>query len=386
MLSLNSGSSSTKFSLHRVRGGACDTLLSGDAELVKGRNSTFTVRVTGDPVEISESGKTPTAKLLIGRLARLLDEVGLPQPQAVAHRVVHGGPLLRRHCVIDDETVKQLKKAAAFAPLHTKAILGLMSVARRQFQDAVHIACFDTAFHSGLPEVARVLPIPKAWRARGIERYGFHGLSCESIVRQLGTNVPSRVIVAHLGGGASLTAIKNGRSIDTTMGLTPSGGVMMGSRTGDIDPGILLFLMKQNGLSASALDTLINHRSGLLGVSGLGSDVRALHAAAEEDPDAALALEMFCYSVSKHLAAMAVALEGVDLLVFTGGIGEHDAQIRARICERLSWAGVVLHAVRNRSVENPISDRSSRCVVRALPSRENAEMAMHAAQILSSPE
>ena len=238
--------------------------------------------------------------------------------------------------------MQQLESAAAFAPLHTPSALSVIRFAQEHFPGLPQVACFDTTFHAEMPDVARVLPIPRDLQSQGIQRYGFHGLSCESIVHQLGTFLPERLIIAHLGNGASVTAVKGGKSIDTSMGLTPTGGVMMGTRSGDLDPGVLVYLMREQKFDAAMLEDLIDHRSGLVGISGIGSDMRRLHDAASSNPDARLAIEMFCYSVRKQIAAMMAVLGGVDLIVFTGGIGENDGEVRASICAGLSWAGVSL--------------------------------------------
>jgi acetate kinase len=265
---------------------------------------------------------------------------------------VHGGPRLQRHCLIDDEVLRQLETARAFAPLHIPSALSVIRFAREHFPAATQAACFDTAFHADLPEVAQVLPIPKKLRAEGIQRYGFHGLSCESIVRQLADDLPERLIIAHLGNGASVTAVKAGQSIDTSMGLTPSGGVIMSTRSGDLDPGVLIYLMREKKFNAAMLEELVDGRSGLLGISGVGGDMRGLHEAAPTNADARLAIQMFCYSVRKQVAAMIAALDGVDAIVFTGGIGENDAEVRAAVCRGLSWLGVSLDEARNVSPNN----------------------------------
>jgi acetate kinase len=228
----------------------------------------------------------------------------------------------------------------AFAPLHTPAALALIRWAVVHFRGTPQVACFDTCFHNTMSDVARVLPLDKALQAQGIQRYGFHGLSLESIVRQLGERLPRRLVVAHLGNGASITAIQDGHSIDTSMGLTPSGGVIMGTRSGDLDPGVLIHLMRERHFDAAMLEDMVDRRSGLLGVSGLSSDMRRLHEAAASNADAALAIEMFCYAVRKQIAAMGAVLGGIDMLVFTGGIGENDALVRQKICAGLSWLGV----------------------------------------------
>jgi acetate kinase len=265
----------------------------------------------------------------------------------------------------------------AFAPLHLPSALSVIRFAREHFPAATQAACFDTAFHAELAEVARVLPIPRELQSEGIQRYGFHGLSCESIVRQLADDLPDRLIIAHLGNGASVTAVKAGKSIDTSMGLTPSGGVIMSTRSGDLDPGVLVYLMREKKRDAAMLEDLIDRRSGLLGISGVGGDMRRLHEAASSNTDARLAIQMFCYSVRKQVAAMIAALDGVDLVVFTGGIGENDEKVRAAICRGLSWIGVRLDETRNVSASNPVNDPASRCSVLVFPSQEDEQIARH---------
>ena len=240
----------------------------------------------------------------------------------------------------------------------------------------------DTAFHADLPEVGRVLPIPKELGLEGIQRHGFHGLSCESIVRQLGDDLPERLIIAHLGNGASVTAVKAGQSIDTSMGLTPSGGVIMSTRSGDLDPGVLIYLMREKQFNAAMLEELIDRRSGVLGISGVGGDMRRLHQTASSNGDARLAIQMFCYSVRKQVAAMIAALDGVNAIVFTGGIGENDPEVRAAICRGLSWLGVSLDEIRNASANNPVNDPASRCTVRVIASQEDEQIARHTSALL----
>jgi acetate kinase len=292
---------------------------------------------------------------------------------AVGHRVVHGGPRLLRHCLIDDAVLTQLEDATSFAPLHIPSALAVIRFARVNFPNRPQVACFDTSFHADLPDIACTLPIPKTLRSEGIRRYGFHGLSCESIVHQLTGNVPERLIVAHLGNGASITAIRNGSSIDTSMGLTPTGGVIMGTRSGDLDPGVLVYLVREKKLGAHELEDLIDHQSGLLGISGIDGDMRRLHEAATSSNDARFAIEMFCYSVRKQIAAMIAALGGIDLVVFTGGIGENDEVVRAMICEGLSWAGIG-HAKTRSCAERARVPGGRVCV---LPSKEEEQIARH---------
>jgi acetate kinase len=377
MLALNSGSSSLKFGLYRVSQTETEMLFSGEAESIGGDKGDFHARDAGGNTLLAEKTALPGPAEAIARIAGLLAHFKMPPLDAVGHRIVHGGSQLRRHCVIDAATLSQLEGATAFAPLHTPPALAVIRGARQQFPDIPHIACFDTAFHTDLPDVARVLPLPKGLRSEGIQRYGFHGLSCESILHQLGDDLPERVIVAHLGNGASITAIKNGKSVDTSMGLTPTGGVIMGTRPGDLDPGVLIYLMREKKLDAAQLEELVDRRSGLLGISGISSDMRSLHERAPVNADARLAIDMFCYTVRKQIAAMAAAMDGLDMIVFTGGIGENDTAIRTKVCNGLSWLGVILDASRNRVADNPINDSASRCSVRVLPSQEDEQIARH---------
>ena len=358
VLALNSGSSSLKFGLYRVDS-------AGAAELL------------GETVSAADHPDAMT------HVASVLSASGMPAPDAIGHRIVHGGPALRRHCRIDDAVLQKLRAAAAFAPLHTPEALAVIRFAQQRYPGVPQVACFDTQFHVGLPDVARVLPVAKELQLDGMQRYGFHGLSLESIVRQLGDALPQRLVIAHLGNGASITAVKSGLSIDTSMGLTPSGGVIMGTRSGDLDPGVLVYLMREKQFDAAKLEVLVDHRSGLLGISGLSGDMRRLHEAAASNADARLAIEMFCYSVRKQVAAMIAVLGGLDMLVFTGGIGENDAQVRAEICAGLSWIGVSVDEARNRAASNPISDGASRCQVLVLTSQEDEQIARHARALLA---
>lgn len=311
-LALNSGSSTLKFASFGVDG--------------SGVKAITTARLLG------------SNQLAIERLAERLDELKCA-PDFVVHRIVHGGAALRQHSLIDADVLEQLIGASNLAPLHLHAALAVINFAQDRFPDIPQIACFDTTFHASLPPRARTLAVPKNLRSAGFERYGFHGLACASIVRQLAKALPQRLVIAHLGSGASVSAVQAGKSIDTSMGLTPSGGCIMATRSGDLDPGVLIHLLRTQRLNANDLDSVINQQSGLLGISGLSGDMQKLHQHSAANSDARLAIEMFCYSVQKQIAAMACALGGIDLLVFSGGIGEHDAVVRARICQGLTWLG-----------------------------------------------
>jgi acetate kinase len=377
VLALNSGSSSLKFGLYQVGSSRTDMLMSGEAEAIGDKAGKFSAQDRRGHILLSETVAIADQGQAISRIGGVLSDAKLPAPEAVGHRIVHGGPTLRQHCLIDASVMRQLEAASAFAPLHTPPALAVIRFAQEHFPGLPQAACFDTDFHAGLPDFARVLPIARELQSEGIQRYGFHGLSCESIVRQLGADLPDRLVIAHLGNGASITAVKCGKSIDTSMGLTPTGGVIMGTRSGDLDPGILVYLMRQKKFDASMLEELVDHRSGLLGISGVGSDMRRLREAASSNPDARLAIRMFCYSVRKEVAAMIAALDGADMIVFTGGIGEHDAEAREAVCNGLSWTGLSLDDARNRSATNPLNDAASRCSVRVLRSEEDEQIARH---------
>jgi acetate kinase len=364
VLALNSGSSSLKFGVYRAAGQRAQLLLSGHVELGGPRKGNLHVRDAKGRAVMNARGQTQPAEA-IAALAELLTAYRMPSLAAIGHRIVHGGPELTQHVVIDGAVATKLEAAAVFAPLHVPPALAILKLARAQFPGVPQVACFDTAFHAALPEVARTLPLPAEVRAAGVHRYGFHGLSCESIVDQLDQDLPERLVVAHLGSGASVTAIRRGRSVDTSMGLTPTGGVVMATRPGDLDPGVLVYLLREHGLDADALEDLLDRRSGLAGVSCVGGDMRSLHEVAPSNADARLAIEMFCYSVRRQVAGMIAALDGIDMLAFTGGIGENDAAVRSNICVGLSWAGI-----------DP-DDPTARCAVRVLATREEERIAHH---------
>ena len=426
ILVFNSGSSSLKFSFFRMESSLFDedidpesftetllnaslppetfqlkTLLEGEIEFsaqnndtnkdITNNNNNFHVKDASHKTllatVISVANHTDAALHIV----RYIASFDTPAPHAIAHRVVHGGPSLLQHCLINDKVVRELALMSAFAPLHNQAALEIIKFARQAFPKLPQIACFDTTFHTNLPDVAKILPVASALQTLGIHRYGFHGLSCESVVVQLSNAAhlrsAKRLIIAHLGNGCSVTAVKEGQSIDTSMGFTPSGGVMMGSRGGDIDPGVLIYLMREKKYDCNALEALINHQSGLLGVSGVSSDMRILHDAATTNHDAMMAIEMFCYLIAKQIGAMITILNGVDTLVFTGGIGEHDAVIRQMICSQLAYFKIVLDDEKNQleNVDNihTISDASTACAVRVVASQENAQIARHAAVLLN---
>lgn len=383
VLSLNSGSSSLKFGVYRVSSGQTERLLSGEAEtLGAGKSGLHAMDAQGQSIVAEDQPMTTMAQVM-QRIGKLIADSHLSALDAIGHRIVHGGPKLRQPCHIVHDVIRELESVAAFAPLHTPASLEVIALAAQTFPGLAQVACFDTGFHANMPAIACVLPLPKVLRSQGIQRYGFHGLSCESIVQQLGADMPARLIIVHLGNGASVTAVRKGISIDTSMGLTPSGGVIMSTRSGDLDPGVLIYLMREKKLDAAAIETLVDHESGLLGISGIDSDMRRLHTAAATNADARLAVAMFCYSVRKQIVAMMAVLNGADMIVFTGGIGENDAIVRAIVCADLAWAGVRLNDACNKTRSNPVSDAAADCVVLVLPSQEDEQIARHTAAVLS---
>jgi acetate kinase len=312
-----------------------------------------------------------------------LDAAGLPPPDAVAHRFVHGGPEHHEPAVLDGALMEALRRAMPFAPLHLPSELAAVDAVRERHPGLPQVACFDTHFHWDMPQAARTLPLPRALREAGIRRYGFHGLSYEWVVESVGRERLGRAVLAHLGNGASLCAVRDGRSMDTTMGFTPTGGIPMGTRTGDLDPGVLIHLLDAKGYGARELERLVDRESGLLGVSGRTSDMRALLDARAADPAAALAIELFCYSARKAIGAFAAALGGLDTLVFTGGIGEHAPAIRREICQGLEHLAVGIDARRNELSETIVSNPASRCTVRIVQADEERMLCRHASRLLA---
>jgi len=341
ILVLNSGSSSLKFGVYYRGANDEEPLLTGSAEGIGHSNGSLHIRAADGTSlvqreKIHESQGDALAALAAGLEAHIAST-----PVAVGHRVVHGGPELRRHQIITPKFLDQLRSAVHFAPLHIPQALSLIATAQSIFPSAAQFACFDDAFHQTIPEVASHLPLPQHYFDLGIRRYGFHGLSYESLVHILGAKLPERAIFAHLGNGSSLCALRNGISIDTTMGLTPTGGIPMGTRSGDLDPGVILYLLRNDKLDADRLEDLLNHQSGLFALSSGESDVKALEERARaDDPNARLALDVFAVSVRKTIGAYMALLGGVDLLVFTGGIGEHSDSIRSAATNGLEVLGL----------------------------------------------
>jgi acetate kinase len=349
ILAVNSGSSSLKFGLYRSppQSGSgpasCDPAvdLAGSASGIGHANGRLEIKeADGKPV-IDEAYKLNSQGEAMREILDAITHHAGQKPDAVGHRMVHGGPHLREHQLITPELLRTLEAATQFAPIHIPAALKLLRETETLLPGIPQYACFDTAFHRTMPEYARHFPLPERLYDLGVERFGFHGLSYESMVTRLAPNIPERVVGAHLGSGASLVALRKGVSIDTSMGMTPVGGIPMATRSGDFDPGVVLFLMRTEQLSADALESLLNKDSGLGALSGGESDMRLIEQCAQKgDAKAQLALDVFAHAVRKMIGAYAAELGGLDLLVFTGGIGEHDDAMRNRICHGLEFLGL----------------------------------------------
>jgi acetate kinase len=381
VLAVNSGSSSLKCGVYR----GVDpqhVLLSAVIESLDAPESRLRVK-DGDGRVLAEESRSLSSRSAalawgIDRLAGL----SKTQPAAIGHRIVHGGPLLIEHQRITPSVIETLEKSTHFAPLHIPPALALIRHATELYPGIAQFACFDTAFHRTMPEVASHFALPQSLWSQGVRRYGFHGLSYESIVRLLAHNLEPRTVVAHLGNGSSLAALKDGLSVDTSMGFTPTGGIPMSTRTGDLDPGVLLYLLRLPETNCDRLESLLNHSSGLAALSGGVSDMRALESAASTgDPGALLAIEIFARSIGKTIAAYAAVLGGLDLVVFTGGIGENSSRVRALACDRLGFLGIALDPALNAHGAGVISASSSPCTVRVIATDEDGQIARHTARL-----
>ena len=333
ILTLNSGSTSLKFGLY------CDdgTGLLAEGELKGIGSAEGTIRFGDETVKVT----IPDAEAALAAVAEHLTSAELEPVTSIGHRIVHGGPHLVAHQRLTDDVLKTLEDATHFAPLHIPAAIDLVRAAKSRFPGVPEFACFDTAFHQTMPSLAYTYPLPSEYREAGLRRYGFHGLSFESVVHALGRDVPKRMVVAHLGGGSSLCALVNGQSVDTTMGVSPAGGVVMGTRAGDLDPGAVLLLQRRlaedlPALSVDEAEWLLNHASGLKALAGV-DDMKAL--TERSDSQAQFAVDLYCRDIVKMLAGFIAVLGGIDCLIFTGGIGEHSKPVRDRICAGLTVFG-----------------------------------------------
>jgi acetate kinase len=383
IFAINTGSSSLKFGVYVADGADVAIQLDGLADGIGRDTSKLQIKDASGRVLRSESVKLATSAEALSSAEKWLSELSVEKPRAIGHRVVHGGPRLTQHQRITPEVLAELRQCVHFAPLHLPPALALIDVAEKIYPGVPQFACFDTAFHRTMPEIASRYALPRPLFDEGLKRYGFHGLSYESIVRQLGTELPPHVVIAHLGNGASLAAVSDGRSIDTSMGLTPTGGIPMGTRSGDFDPGIAPYLLRQKNLNADSLESLLNHDAGLKALSGGSSDMRDLQDAAKNgDANAQQAIDIFCYAIRKVIASYAAALEGLDMLIFTGGIGEKSSVVRGDVCNALHFLGILLDANANDKNAATISTAQSVVRVRVIVTEEDRQIARHARDLL----
>ena len=337
---------------------------------------------------IAAPDHTTAVRVLLDWIERRTDTATLC---AVGHRVLQGGPKYYRPQRITTEMITELRQLSPFDPDHMPEEIELIEAFQRRFPKLAQIACFDTAFHHDMPRVAQLIAIPRRYEEQGIRRYGFHGLSYSFLLEELdrlagGKAARGRVIFAHLGNGASLTAVLNGKSVDTSMSFTPASGVPMSTRSGDLDPGLVSYLGATEGMNAKEFNTMVNTQSGLLGISETSSDMRDLLNHESEDVRAAEAIALFCYQVKKWIGAYAATLGGLDTLVFAGGVGENAPLVRTRICKSLEFLGIDLDETRNATNEGVISKVSNRAVVRVIHTNEELMIAKTVSQLLSTEQ
>ncbi|MCB2046938.1 MAG: acetate/propionate family kinase [Novosphingobium sp.] len=389
ILSVNSGSSSIKFGLFDVVDGQPELSARGKLEKI-GISPRLEIRDREDATIASREWAGQSDLTHEDLLENLFDWApdNLPRREiaAIGHRVVHGGTEFTRPILIDDDALEKLDGLCALAPLHQPDNLAAIRAMARLAPGMPQVACFDTAFHATMPAVASRIALPRRFAEQGIRRYGFHGLSYEYVAARLHELDPElargRVIAAHLGNGASMCAMLDGRSVDTTMGFTALDGLVMGTRCGTLDPGVVLHLVQHEGLSASEAEDLLYRESGLLGLSASSSDMRALHAS--EDPQAVEAVETFVWSAAHHAAALCASLGGLDAMVFTAGIGENDPLIRAAIAARLEWLGVVVDEAANQRNAQVISAPQSKVAMLVIPTDEESMIARHTLSLASA--
>jgi acetate kinase len=384
ILCINSGSSSLKFALYSLGELGETKIAQGAVEGIGLPAGHLWIWDKNNNVLADIRRAFPEHVAAAEAVSEAAKNSGFPRPAAAGHRVVHGGPHHSTAERVNASLLRELRELIPFAPLHLpSAIQGIDALGAR-FPGLPQVACFDTAFHRRMPEVAQRLPLSHDLWDEGVRRYGFHGLSYEYIVFTLGARAQGRLVIAHLGNGASLAAVLDGRPLDTTMSFTPTGGLMMGTRSGDLDPGVLLHLMREKSFDHDQLDHAVNEQAGLLGVSGISSDMKILLDQKEREPRAAQAVELFCYQLRKHIGAMTAVLGGLDTLVFTGGIGEHAAAVRWDVCRELAYLGIRLDAERNAAHAEIISAPESTCTVRVIPTNEDLMIARQTRALLFS--
>ncbi|MHB1101620.1 MAG: acetate/propionate family kinase [Devosia sp.] len=384
VLTLNGGSSTLKFAVYPL-GRAANRRLGGKFARLGRPDTVFQWRDESGAASSVEIGRADHRAAADFLFAWLDEKIGLRALVAVGHRIVSGGQRYRRPMRVDGEMLAELRRISAYAPEHLPTEVELIELCRERLPQIAQIACFDTTFHSDLPAVARIMPIPRRFMAKGVQRYGFHGLSytfvMEELRREAGEAAAGgRLVLAHLGNGASLAAVKAGRSIDTSMGFTPAAGIPMSTRSGDLDPGLVLYLAQTEGMDARQFDRMVNHESGLLGISETSSDIGDLLERETTDARAEEAVTLFCYHVKKCIGAFAAALGGLDMLVFTGGIGENAAVVRERICDGLEFLGIELDRSKN-AVNAPLISAGP-IAVRIVATDEEAVIVRAVADVL----
>lgn len=384
ILTLNAGSSSVKFAIDRLEAAAETRVAHGSIERIGLFNGRF--RAVDERGPVDRSFEIPDHDRAMVVLLDWLSASSVGTPTAIGHRIVQGGPDLAAPTRLEPVMIARLRAIIPLAPNHLPGAIAVIEAASRVFPTTPQVLCFDTAFHRAMPAIAQRLPLPREWHDRGVRRYGFHGLSFEWAVEELraanGDKVGGRVVIAHLGNGASLAAVDQGRAIDTTMGLTPLGGLVMGTRCGDLDPGTLIHLMREGRLTCDEAEELVGKRSGLLGISGTSSDMKDLLDREASDPAAAEAVEIFCRQARKHIAAMTASLGGIDTLVFTGGIGERSDVIRARIAGGLGFLGIAIDENENAAGKAVISTVESRVAVCVIAANEERIIARHTVRVI----
>jgi acetate kinase len=387
ILTINGGSSSIKCALFEV-GDSLRRMLEGGIERIGLPEPTWRVKGVDQADNFSRPVTAPDHAVAVGALMDWIEERrGRDALTAVGHRVVHGGPKYSEPQRITAEMVEELRRLSPFDPEHLPEEILLTEAFHRRFPDLPQVACFDTAFHHDLPRVARLLPIPRHYEAQGVRRYGFHGLSYAFLMGELARLAGAeaargRVVLAHLGSGASVAAVRGGKSVDTSMSFTPAAGVPMSTRSGDLDPGLVWYLARTEHMSAKQFNEMVNLQSGLLGVSQTSADMRDLLDREAKDERAADAVALFCYQVKKWIGAFAAALGGLDTLVFAGGIGENAPTVRARICAGLEFLGVVLEEGRNATSAGVISAEAGRVAVRVIRTDEERMIAETVCRVL----
>jgi acetate kinase len=387
ILTINGGSSSIKFALFET-GESLQQILAGTIERIGLPDASLRVKGLNPADNFSRLVTATDHTVAVGILMDWIEErSGRDVLTAVGHRVVHGGPKYHEPQLITAKMVEELHRLSPLDPEHLPEEILLTEAFHRRFPELPQVACFDTAFHHDLPRVAQLLPIPRRYEAQGVRRYGFHGLSYEFLMGELArlgdpAATKGRVILAHLGNGTSLAAVRDGKSIDTSMGFTPTAGVPMSTRSGDLDPGLVWFLARTENMSAKQFNTMVNSQSGLLGISETSSDMRDLLEREKQDVRAAEAVALYCYQIKKLIGAYAAALGGMDTLVFAGGIGENAPVIRARICEGLEFLGIEIEEKQNATNEGITSAAGSRVAVRIIRTDEALMIARMVCRVL----